>query len=255
MSLRYRVVRMKARGFLALGLAAVMLIAGVRWAGKAVATASSRRQLPIYSVELAEKKIAFGFNCAWDNTDIPQLIDILGQYQVRATFFVSGSWCKKYPDSVKALYDAGHEIGSHSNTHADMTTLDREAICREIDLCNEKIRSITGSAPTLFRMPSGSYNDLVIETIRARGMIPIQWDCDSVDYKNPSPDSMKSRILEKLQKGSILLFHSGAKNTPAALPGILDAVRDAGYEAVAVSELILPEPYTIDHEGRQHPVS
>jgi peptidoglycan/xylan/chitin deacetylase (PgdA/CDA1 family) len=180
---------MRARGLLALGLIAVMLIAGVRWAGKAVAASASQRLLPIYSVETPEKKVALGFNCAWDNADIPQLIEILERYQIKTTFFVSGSWCKKFPESVKALADAGHEIGSHSNTHTDMVTLDREGILREIDLCNEKIANITGAAPTLFRMPSGSYNDLVIETIRSRGMIPIQWDCDLVHMKTRNKKS------------------------------------------------------------------
>jgi peptidoglycan/xylan/chitin deacetylase (PgdA/CDA1 family) len=244
---------MRARGLLALGLLAVMLIAGLRWAGEAVAASASQRLLPIYSVETLEKKVALGFNCAWDNTDIPQLLEILDRYHIKTTFFVSGSWCKKFPESVKALYDAGHEIGSHSNTHTDMVTLDRDGILREIDLCNEKVANITGVSPTLFRMPSGSYNDLVIETIRSRGMIPIQWDCDSLDYRNPTPDAMRERIMGKLQNGSILLFHSGAQNTPAALPDILEAIAGAGYEIVPVSALILPEPYTIDHEGRQHP--
>jgi peptidoglycan/xylan/chitin deacetylase (PgdA/CDA1 family) len=251
--LRYRVIKMRARGLMALGLLAVVLIAGVRWAGKTVAAMAGERLLPIYSVETPEKKVALGFNCAWDNADIPQLIEILEKHQIKTTFFVSGSWCKKFPESVKALYDAGHEIGSHSNTHTDMVTLDRDGLLREIDLCNEKIANITGQAPTLFRMPSGSYNDLVIETIRSRGMIPIQWDCDSLDYRNPTPDAMRERIMGKLQNGSILLFHSGAQNTPTALPDILQAIDDAGSEIVPVSALILPEPYPIDHEGRQHP--
>lgn len=252
MSLRYGVYRFTYGKLVLFLMAAALCFTVFRGAGKSSAVSGTGRKLPIYSVETAEKKVSMGFNCAWDNADITQLIEILGRYKVRATFFVSGSWCKKYPDSVKALYDAGHEIGSHSNTHADLAKLGRDQLLEEITLCNRKIKAIIGKEPELFRMPSGSYNDLVIETIESQGMTAIQWDCDTVDYRNPTPAEMRDRVMDKLRNGSILLLHSGARNTPEALPGLIEAIRGAGYELVPVSDLILPAPYTVDHEGRQH---
>lgn len=222
-------------------------------ATRAVRVAAAREKRPIYSVETVEKKVALGINCAWDNTDIPQLIEILDTYKIKATFFVVGSWCDDYPESVKALHDAGHEIGTHSNTHADMARLDRDGILRELRTSAEKVEAITGVRPTLFRPPSGSYNTTVIELAEQEGFYPIQWDCDSIDYKDPTPEQMRHRIMKKLRCGSITLFHSGAKNTPAALPGIIEAIRAEGYTFVPVSELIHPAPYSVDFEGRQHP--
>lgn len=249
-----RILVFRARPFLT-AAACVLLILGtfaLRQATKAVQTAASQEKRPIYSVETDRKAVALGINCAWDNADIPQLIKILDEAGIRATFFVVGDWCDKYPESVKALYDAGHEIGTHSDTHADMTRLDRDGILRELRDSADKVEKVTGKRPTLFRPPSGAYNTEVIELAEQEGFYPIQWDCDSIDYKDPTPEQMKQRILRKLRQGSIMLFHSGAKNTPAALPGIIAEIQAQGYEIIPVSELILPPPYTVDFEGRQH---
>ncbi len=249
----YRVTRRgPALAILLCGMAAIGLLTGL--AGKAVQVAAQPARHPIYSVETPEKKVALGINCAWDNEDIERLLETLDQYNVKASFFLVGDWCDRYPDSVRQIDAAGHELGSHSDTHADMTKLDREGILREIRVSNEKMKALTGKAPTLFRPPSGAYNNQVIELIEAEGLFPIQWDCDSLDYRNLTPDEMQQRIFKKLRNGSILLFHSGAKYTPAALPQIIEAIRGEGYDFVMVSELVHPRPYQVDFEGRQHPI-
>ena len=114
----------------------------------------------------------------WGNEDTQQLIDILGEYNVKATFFVVGEWVDKYPESVKALADAGHEVMNHSNTHAHYNSLSTEEIVADVEACNDKIEAITGVRPTLIRPPYGEYDDHVITAIRSMGMEPIQWDVD-----------------------------------------------------------------------------
>ena len=114
----------------------------------------------------------------WGNEDTQELIDILGRYQVKATFFVVGEWVDKYPESVKALHDAGHEVMNHSDTHPHFNSLSAQQICEEVEACNDKIEAITGVRPTLIRPPYGEYNDQVISAIRSIGMEPIQWDVD-----------------------------------------------------------------------------
>ena len=114
----------------------------------------------------------------WGNEDTQELIDILGRYNVKATFFVVGDWVDKYPESVKALHDAGHEVMNHSNTHAHMSKLSREEIIADVEACSDKIEAVTGVRPTLIRPPYGEYNDTVISAIRSIGMEPIQWDVD-----------------------------------------------------------------------------
>lgn len=249
----YRVTRGgPALAVLLCGMAVIVLLTGL--AGRAVQVAAKPARRPIYSVETPEKKVALGINCAWGNEDIEEILEVFDKHNVKASFFLVGDWCDRYPDSVRRIDQAGHEIGSHSDTHADMTKLDREGILREIRASNEKIKKLTGKSPILFRPPSGAYNNQVIELIEAEGLFPIQWDCDSLDYRNLTPDEMQQRIFKKLRNGSILLFHSGAKYTARALPQIIEAIRAEGYELVMVSELIHPRPYRVDVEGRQHPV-
>jgi len=112
---------------------------------------------------------------------------------------------------------------------------------------------VTGVRPTLFRPPYGEYDDHVITTTRAAGLEPIQWDVDSLDWKDLSAGDITKRVTSKVQPGSIVLFHNAAKHTPEALPGILENLIGQGYTLVPISELILPGNYTIDHTGRQCP--
>ena len=219
----------------------------------AVGAAASKRALPIYAVQTEEKKVALTFDAAWGNEDTQALIDILGRHGVKATFFLVGSWVDKYPESVKALSDAGHSVQNHSNTHPHMTELGPDAIAAEANACNDKIEAITGLRPTLLRPPYGDYNDTVVNTIRSLGMEPIQWDTDSLDWKDLEAQEITKRVLEKVQPGSIVLFHNAALHTPEALPGIIQALQDQGYTLCTVNELIYPQPYTIDHAGKQIP--
>ncbi|MDD4715118.1 MAG: polysaccharide deacetylase family protein [Oscillospiraceae bacterium] len=216
----------------------------------AVATA---RQLPIYCVQKDYKVCSVSFDAAWGNEDTQKLIDILGKYHIKATFFVVGAWVDKYPESVKALSDAGHEVMNHSNSHAHMSKLSKEQIVEDIETCNQKIQAVTGEKPTLIRPPYGEYDDHVITAIRSIGMEPIQWDVDSLDWKDLDAAQITKRVLSGVKPGSIVLFHNAALHTPEALDGILTSLLQEGYSIVPISELILKGDYTIDHTGRQHP--
>ncbi len=143
------------------------------------AIAGVERRLPIYGVETDEKKIAISFDAAWGADDTGTLIDILGEYNVPATFFVVGEWVDKYPNEVKALSDAGHRIENHSATHPYMTKLSDENMVAELKTCNEKIAKITGRTPTLFRPPYGDYNNNVIAATESVDMFCIQWSVDT----------------------------------------------------------------------------
>lgn len=144
----------------------------------AVTASVATRQLPIYCVDRDDKTISISFDAAWGNEDTQQLIDILARYNVKTTFFVVGDWVEKYPESVRALHEAGHEIMNHSNTHAHYNSLTAEEIIADINACNDKIEAITGVRPTLIRCPYGEYDDHVIAAIRSIGMEPIQWDVE-----------------------------------------------------------------------------
>lgn len=237
-------------------LAALVLSAALFYAvtyPAAVAAGTTDRQLPIYSVECSQPLCSISFDAAWGNEDTQQLIDILGKYNIKATFFVVGEWVDKFPESVKALHDAGHEIMNHSDNHPYFTKLSADQIRAQLNACNDKIEAITGDRPDLFRPPYGDYNDSVVATVRDCGMYTIQWDVDSLDWKDPAPADITSRVLKRVQPGSIILFHNAAKNTPSALPSVIEGLIQQGYTMVPVSQLILRDNYSMDHTGRQIP--
>lgn len=224
--------------------------------GTVSAFAGNNRKLPIYCVETEDKKIAISFDAAWGNDDTEELIKILKEYNVPATFFVVGAWVDKYPESVKQLSDAGHRVENHSNTHPYMSKLSSEQIIGEIDSCNKKIASVTGRTPTLIRVPYGDYDNHVVETVEKQGMYCIQWDVDSLDWKDSAtPENIAERVISKTKNGSIVLFHNDADHTPAALPTILKTLKEQGYEFVFIEDLILKENYEIKHDGTQCQIS
>jgi len=233
--------------------AAVGLMVACAFGSASVSAAAANRDLPIYCVSRDYPVAALTFDAAWGNEDTQQLIYILAKYNVPATFFIVGEWADKYPESVKALHDAGHDIMNHSDSHPYMTKLTQAQIVQEANACNEKIAAITGVTPTLLRPPYGDYNDTLVATLREQGMFTIQWDVDSLDWKNPGVEQIQKRVLEKTQPGSIILFHNAAQQTPAALPGIIEGLIQKGYTFAKVQDLIYTQDYYIDHTGRQFP--
>ncbi len=213
--------------------------------------ASPDRLLPIYSVDTQDKKVALTINCAWENTDIDKILDTLKQYNVNVTFFVVGDFAKKYPESVKAIYDAGNEIGNHSFTHPHVNNLSLEDNIKQIQDCNNLLKEITGTIPTLYRAPYGEYNNTVIKSSKEVGMNAIQWNVDSLDYTGLSKEDMWKRIEKGVGPGSIILMHSGTKNTADALGYIIQNLQNMKYDIVKVSDLIYKEDFYINHQGMQ----
>lgn len=226
---------------------------GAHRGGLAVETNAGARKIPIYCVQTEKKQVALSFDAAWGNEQTQTLIDILAKNDVHSTFFLVGDWVRNYPDDVKKIYDAGHDVGNHSNTHPYLTQLDGDSIRSEIDTCNKDIESITGKAPTLFRPPYGDYDNSVVDTVNSMGMYCIQWSIDSLDWQDPSPDEILARIKDNLAPGAIILMHNGAKNTPEALPRVIEYIKSQDYEIVPISKLLPAGKYTTDVNGMMIP--
>ena len=176
---------------------------------------------------------------------------VLDRYGVKATFFTVQFWAEEHPDYLKKIDEAGHEIGTHSATHPKMSQLSEEAIKTELTTSSRAITEVTGKQVTLFRPPFGDYDNAVIDTSRALGLMPIQWDVDTLDWKDLSAKEIAERVVSKAKSGSIILCHNNGLHTAEALPVILDTLHARGFTFVPVGELIYRENYTIDHTGRQ----
>ncbi len=209
------------------------------------------RELPVYCVDTEEKKVAISFDAAWGANYTEDLLAILKKYNVKSTFFLVGFWVDKYPDMVKRISEDGHEVQNHSSSHPKMTTLSEEKIKEELESTNKRIELITGKRTTLFRPPFGDYSNKVINSSRELGYQVIQWDVDSLDYKDYGANSIIKIVTSKVKNGSIVLFHNNATYTKEALPVIIENLQSRGYEIVPISELIYKENYFIDHTGKQ----
>lgn len=212
---------------------------------------NNSRELPVYCVETPEKKIAISFDAAWGANYTEDLLAILKKYDVKTTFFLVGFWVDKYPEMVKRIDEEGHEIGNHSSKHPHMSQLSKEQIIEELTKTSSKIEAVTNKKVVLFRPPFGDYNNRLITTSRELGLQVIQWDVDSLDYKDYGADAIVKRVLSKVKSGSIVLFHNNATYTKDALPVILENLQKEGYKIVPVSELVYKENYYIDHTGMQ----
>lgn len=209
------------------------------------------RLIPIYSAERSDNKTALTFNCAWNDEDIGEILDILDKYHIRATFFAVGDWAEKYPEAVGEIVRRGHEMGNHSYNHAHYSKMSRKKILEDMDKCDDIIEKITGVRPTLFRAAYGEYTNDVISACTESGRTYIQWSVDSLDYKEGmSAEDIYERVVKNLKRGDIILMHCGTKNTAAALDKILDTITKE-FSPCRVSELIYTDNYTIDNSGRQ----
>lgn len=211
----------------------------------------SEKKVPIYSVDTDKKKASITFDVNWGDDNTESILDTLDEYGIKATFFLIGNWIDDYPDQAKEIYKRGHEIGNHSNSHPDMSKIPSEKIKKDINIADGKIFNLVGSNSKLFRFPSGGYNDNAVKIIEEMGYHCIQWDVDSIDWKEEGEEKEYDRVMKKTKPGSIILFHSDSKHTPKTLPRIIKDLKDKGYEFVKVGELIYKENYNIDATGRQ----
>lgn len=211
------------------------------------------RELPIYCVQTDEKKIALTFDAAWGNEDTAKILEILRKHNVHVTFFMTGGWVESYPEDVKTILADGHDLGNHSENHKNMSQLSDGECREELQKVHDKVKNLTGYDMFLFRPPYGDYDNHVITNAKALGYYTIQWDVDSLDWKDYGVNDIIDRVCnhKALGNGSIILCHNGAKYTAEALDTLIARLKESGYTFVPLSDLIYRDHYHMNTEGRQ----
>ncbi|MBR3865063.1 MAG: polysaccharide deacetylase family protein [Clostridia bacterium] len=217
----------------------------------AVLCGYATKKLPIYRVERDDKLISISFDCAWGNEYTKQLLDVMDEYGVKCTFFTVSFWAEKYQDDLKEIVSRGHEIGTHSKTHSYMSKQGAQAIDEELSYSCKIIENATGRKVTLFRAPYGDYDNLLIERAEKQGLFTIQWDVDSLDWKNLSAKEISLRVISKTKSGSIILCHNNGLHTAESLPLIFADLINKGYKFVKISDLIYKEEFAMLSDGTQ----
>ena len=187
---------------------AMLLIAGAAiympgYLSEAISVSNSvdGRELPIYCVETDKKQVALSFDAAWGNEDTKQILDILKKHNVHVTFFMTGGWVESYPEDVKAILAAGHDLGNHSENHKNMSQISDEEKKQELRKVHDKVKALTGYEMFLFRPPYGDYDNAVVNVAKECGYYTIQWDVDSLDWKNYGVDSIIETVCNHKQIG------------------------------------------------------
>lgn len=210
---------------------------------------------PIYRVNRDEKNVSLTFDINWAEKDeIYNILEVLDKYNVKATFFIMGGWVNYSEENREKLVrikEGGHEIGNHSYIHPMFTKIDETRMKEELDKTDKIIEETVGFKPNLFRFPSGDYNKKALDFVSSQGYKCIQWDVDSVDWKQISADEEYNRVMKRVNPGSILLFHNNAKYTPGNLDRIIKKLSEEGYSFVTVGQMIYEDNYYIDDKGEQ----
>lgn len=223
---------------------AFVLSLAVIWTEKehlSVFAPQSEAPSAIYSVPTDRKVIALTFDISWGDKRAAPILDILQNKGVgNVTFFLSSPWSKTHPDLVKRIADAGYEIGSHGHKHDNYSTYEEPEIRKQISTAHGMLTELTGKAPKLIRMPNGDFDKRVLKVADELGYRVIQWDTDSLDWKNPGVDAIVQRVVSKAHNGDIVLLHASdsCTQTHQALPIIIDQLRAQGYEFATVGQLI-----------------
>ncbi len=225
-------------------------LAGSRY-GKSIPVLN-QRLVPIYKVKREDKKIAITLDGTWGADYTEELLAIFKKNDIKVTFFFAGYWLEKYPDLVKKIAAAGHEIGNHTYTHPHCNSLTKKEIVKELKDTSALIEKITGKRPRFFRPPFGEYNNRVIQTANKLDYQVIQWSLDSLDWQEPGTNYIIKRILNNVSSGDIILMHNNAPDTAKALKILIPKLKKQGFKIVPLSQLIYQENYQIrSHDGVQ----
>lgn len=179
--------------------------------------------------------VSLAINVDWGEEYLPQLLAVLAEKDVHATFFLTGRWCNNQPELARQIAEAGHEIGNHGYSHSSPNASSEEQIIEEIERTEAAIEAATGITTDLYAPPSGEDEQHVLDAAAEAGYHTILWSVDTIDWQQPTAETIVERVSSKIHGGAIILAHP-TEPTLLALPQIIDSLEEEGYRFVSVSE-------------------
>lgn len=191
-----------------------------------------------------EKKAALTFDDGPDDRFTPQILDILRQNQIHATFFIVGVRAQAHPETVRQILKEGHAIGNHSWDHPDFLKITSDKVRTEVEQTEKLLQQIAGFRPALFRPPYGAANKQDLNELAGLGYKVIDWSVDTRDWAGTPPNTIMGYLEKELTPGAIILQHCAGgrgenlSNTVEALPQMIDYLKKNGYTFATVPELL-----------------
>lgn len=230
------------RGMGVLCLVALLFAAGMWRFGEGSMPVSStigRQRTPLSYVNTETKSAALTFDGDTTSGDVREILTVLDEYRVKASFFVTGEWAENNQNLLKQIVAAGHDLGNHGYRHINMKDLTEAEKSQEIQALHKLVKEVTGQEMSLFRPPYGAYDEAVLTNAQANGYRPVCWAVDSMDWKDYQAESIAVTVRDgiSLNNGSIVRFHVDGKNTVAALRMLIPRLQEEGWELLSVSQL------------------
>jgi len=196
--------------------------------------------------DVKEKKVALTFDDGPNEPYTSEILKILKDNNILATFFLMGENVETYPEAARAIVAAGHTIGNHSYDHRDLLSRTNVQVRTEILKTEKIIQDTTGVKTTLFRPPYGDKDALTVQQTRKLGYVMVEWSVSAEDWRKPGPRAIVHHVMKNVRNGGIILMHDGDKwrhgsdrsQTVQALPIIIAQLRQQGYEFVTIPELL-----------------
>ena len=236
-----------------------ILIVGINDIQVIALTKDYRDEVPIFSVDTDEKKIALTFDLNWtDQDETYNILDVLDKYNVKGTFFVIGKWVNypiKNDIKLKEIFSRGHEIANHSYQHSNFLKINRKQIENEIVMTEKIIYDITGKNSKYFRFPSGAYTSEGVKVVNSMGLTCIQWSKDSLDWMNKGLEFEHNHVMKDIKQGDIVLFHNNGKFTAKNLDKMIPLLQDKGYELVTLENILHKKEYIVNENGKQFKIN
>lgn len=176
-----------------------------------------------------------------------ELLDVLEQNGAHATFFMVGPNVKRYPETVKRIYETGNELGNHSTNHPQLTKLSPEKIQKEMNETNEAVKKASGVKPTVMRPPYGAINDKVKANV---GLPMIMWSIDTLDWKTKNVEAIKNVTYKNVKDGDVILLHDIHNKSVDAAKEMIPELIAKGYQLVTISEMAEARGVTLEKGGR-----
>jgi peptidoglycan-N-acetylglucosamine deacetylase len=203
------------------------------------------------------RKLALTYDDGPNDACTLQLLDVLNRRDVRATFFMIGRYARQRPDLVDAVFRAGHTIGNHTFSHANLIFSSSRRTWKELSECQQVLQDITGETPQLFRPPWGGRRPGTFRIARSLGLRPVMWKVTGYDWSAQTADSIVAKVNKQIRGGDIILLHDGSHagigadrlQTVIATDRIIEKYRAAGYQFVTIPEMLTASPLAIGMEA------
>jgi probable sporulation protein (polysaccharide deacetylase family) len=192
---------------------------------------------PFYQGKTTEPQVALACNVFWGEEYLPEMLDTMDKYNIKATFFIGGSWAKRNPDMLKLIVQRGHELGNHTYSHPHPSALNKDQNKDQIKRAEELVFDLTGIRTALYAPPYGEFNDTVLIAASELGYRTIMWSIDTIDWKRPPEDVIINRVMKKIHNGAIILIHP-TEPTAKALPELISRLQESGYTLTTVSSIL-----------------